>query len=339
MSQSGGPKHRLRGPLIGAVACGLFGCASTQLNYNTLNLARSLDELNSHQIYFNLEQIAIDEYATPSQAGIAAGTATTTNSISPTLMAPLGTATTVTSSLATAATNSVANAVTNGTTNTVANTLTSTTTGTQTNAVMSNPSGAVISSTNTVSTAVANATSNAVTNAGNSSTTNTATNGNTTTNTGTGAVTHGNKSLSLAFTDNWSQSWTLNPAADADELRRLRALYRYALGKTEVNIGAFKPGDTLDPGTKDKVNEYFMCEYPLQMAKATTGQATLSMQANQASNRAEALKSRVKLLDDDIERSNEALKEAQTELSEERGAEQVPRGNVGGTARARQKAA
>lgn len=66
------------------------------------------------------------------------------------------------------------------------------------------------------------------------------------TKTDTTATTHPNTGLTLGGTNSWSQGWTLNPASDPDQIRRLRALYRFATGKM--------PDDTMS----------FQCEYPVQ---------------------------------------------------------------------------
>jgi hypothetical protein len=64
------------------------------------------------------------------------------------------------------------------------------------------------------------------------------------------ASTRPSRVLGLSFSDSWQQGWTLDPATDSDQLRRLRALYRYATGQIRV---------------KDHEGE-FECEYPIQAA-------------------------------------------------------------------------
>ena len=66
------------------------GCASTQLNYNTADLASSLNSLTKRQIFFNLAQAVTDPEFVPSQATISIGTAQTVNSVSPTVSVPVG---------------------------------------------------------------------------------------------------------------------------------------------------------------------------------------------------------------------------------------------------------
>lgn len=66
------------------------GCASTQLNYNTADLASSLNSLTKRQIFFNLAQALADPEFVPSQATISIGTATTLNAVTPSVSLPLG---------------------------------------------------------------------------------------------------------------------------------------------------------------------------------------------------------------------------------------------------------
>lgn len=142
--------------LIGVV---IGGCASTQLNYNTLDLAASLDSLTTKQILFNLARTLEDPYAVPSEITVAAGTATTANSVSPTFSTPLSASTTA---------------------------------------------------SNTAF-----------------------------------SVTHPNGTASVGASDQWQQGWTLDPITNPDEVRRLQALYRYAIGWI-------------------RDDQTFKCEYPIQ---------------------------------------------------------------------------
>ena len=160
----------------------LSGCTASQLRYETLNQAGTVESITEKQIFFNLEQFDKNPYAFPSQVTVIAGSASTTNSVSPTFMTPLGMATTVTSQLANTASsnvatalvattsNSVATAVTNGTssltTNGTTGTTTNTTGGMTTNTMSTAPAGPgtmnAVQTNN--STAVANGTSNSVAN-------------------------------------------------------------------------------------------------------------------------------------------------------------------------------
>lgn len=65
-------------------------CASTQLNYNTADLASSLNSLTKRQIFFNLSQALEDPEFVPSQVTISIGVAQTANSVSPSISVPLG---------------------------------------------------------------------------------------------------------------------------------------------------------------------------------------------------------------------------------------------------------
>jgi hypothetical protein len=66
------------------------GCASTQLNYNTADLANSLNSLAKKQIFFNLAQALNDPEFVPSQVTISIGTAQTANAVTPSISLPLG---------------------------------------------------------------------------------------------------------------------------------------------------------------------------------------------------------------------------------------------------------
>jgi hypothetical protein len=66
------------------------GCASTQLNYNTADLASSLASLMKSQIFYNLSQALADPDFVPSQVTISIGTAQTINAVNPSLSIPLG---------------------------------------------------------------------------------------------------------------------------------------------------------------------------------------------------------------------------------------------------------
>src|SRR6266403_5084406 len=57
----------------------LAGCASAQLNYNTVDLASTIDSLLTEQVLSNLAKFIDSPHAIPSQVGIAAGTVKTNN--------------------------------------------------------------------------------------------------------------------------------------------------------------------------------------------------------------------------------------------------------------------
>jgi hypothetical protein len=144
--------------LAAAFSLAMFvaGCASTQLNYNTLEISDTIDAILTKQVLANLGRFTSNPYAIPSMTTLSSGTITTTNSITPTLNDPLG--------------NTVA------TTNSIAKIIGGTTTAT----------GSVVG-----------------------------------TSTGRG--------LTIAATDQWMQNWVTNPIIENHILRRLRALYRFAV--------------------------------------------------------------------------------------------------------------
>jgi hypothetical protein len=100
-----GGKPMLRCVSIAAITAAsviLFGCASAQLNYNTIDLASSSSRLITSQVLYNLAQFRSSPFAIPAQVSIPSGSATTTNSVTPTISVPL------TSSLTTVIANSAA---------------------------------------------------------------------------------------------------------------------------------------------------------------------------------------------------------------------------------------
>jgi hypothetical protein len=94
---------------VGRVAASSFtcllvlGCASGQLNYNTLDVAGTIDDLLTSQVIYNLARFLDNPSGNPAQVSIGSGSVTTTNGASLTLAAPLTTAVTATSTAATAA--------------------------------------------------------------------------------------------------------------------------------------------------------------------------------------------------------------------------------------------
>jgi hypothetical protein len=95
-------------------ALSLVGCASAQLNYNTLDIASTIDTLVTNQVLSNLAKFIESPHAIPSQVALSAGTVSTNNTVTPSLTAPLNVATTATNTVAT----TVAAAVSTATTNT-----------------------------------------------------------------------------------------------------------------------------------------------------------------------------------------------------------------------------
>jgi hypothetical protein len=92
--------HWYRPAAVVCLGASLLGCASTQLNFNTLDLASTIDSLIAHQVLYNLGRFQVDDSVIPAQVIIAGGTVTTSNSITPTVSAPLNVAETTTNMLA-----------------------------------------------------------------------------------------------------------------------------------------------------------------------------------------------------------------------------------------------
>lgn len=140
-------------------AATLGGCASTQLNENTLNVASTTESLQTQQVLYNISKFADNADTVPDQAEISSGTIATTNSAAPSLSY----------SFARAA-------------------------GTTSNAMV----GLGTSGLRTVS-----------------------------------------KGFMIPFTDQWTQSWAIQPINDGDDLRRLRALYRYASTNALADLASY----------------------------------------------------------------------------------------------------
>lgn len=92
------------GGLLILMATGAAGCASGQLNYNTLDLASTTDYLLTAQIIENLARFIDSDAAVPAQVVMNGGTTTTANTISPQLTYPLSKALTVGTTTVAAAT-------------------------------------------------------------------------------------------------------------------------------------------------------------------------------------------------------------------------------------------
>lgn len=101
-----------------AVACamGLFGCASTELNYNTLDIASASDTLLTRQTLFNLANFLDSEVALPAQIVISTGTETTADTANLSATSPLTNAVTRTAQAVNTISSSPSLAVTNLTT-------------------------------------------------------------------------------------------------------------------------------------------------------------------------------------------------------------------------------
>ena len=74
----------------------LAGCASTQLNHNTLEIAGTVDDLLANQISHNIAKFLRDENAIPSQVSIPSGSVSTTNQVGTNWADPLTKAVTIT---------------------------------------------------------------------------------------------------------------------------------------------------------------------------------------------------------------------------------------------------
>jgi hypothetical protein len=70
------------------------GCASTQLNFNTLDIAESIEPVYTRQVLANFSKIIDAPLAIPSQLDIPNGTIQTSNSVTPSISFPLSSAVT-----------------------------------------------------------------------------------------------------------------------------------------------------------------------------------------------------------------------------------------------------
>jgi len=87
----------------------LLGCASTQLNFATLDLGESVSDIQKKQVLHNLSLFIDDPAAFPIHIDLQSGGAQVTNTIQPTLGAPLGATQLIQSTVSTAMGGSVAN--------------------------------------------------------------------------------------------------------------------------------------------------------------------------------------------------------------------------------------
>lgn len=140
----------------------LTGCASTQLEVNTLDLAASTDSLLIKQVKYNLSQFIDNPAAIPAQVSLSSGTASTSYSVAPTFGSPLSTAVSATDTIA-----------------------------------------KTVGATNSTATTIVRTPSTA------------------------------SQTLSLSASDLWSQNWAFQPVTDPGKLRRLRALYAFAVDGDE----------------------------------------------------------------------------------------------------------
>ncbi len=104
---------------LAALAIGasfLASCASTQLNYNTLDLASTVGDIQTKQVLFNLALLNGNKAAIPTHVDLTTGTASTTNSITPTISTPFNTGITAVNTLAKTASGSPSTVTTTQTT-------------------------------------------------------------------------------------------------------------------------------------------------------------------------------------------------------------------------------
>src|SRR5215831_5352205 len=88
-----------KGPFAMIAVLLLTGCASAQLNYNTLDLASTVGDIQTKQVLFNLSLLHDNRGAIPTHIDLSSGTATTTNFVTPNFGTPFNTAITVADSV------------------------------------------------------------------------------------------------------------------------------------------------------------------------------------------------------------------------------------------------
>ena len=98
------------------LAVALAGCASTELNYNALDIASTTDSLISKQVLYNLANFLDSDLALPAQIVISSGTATTADTLTGSATAPLSKSITSTSQLVNTASSNPSLVATNLTT-------------------------------------------------------------------------------------------------------------------------------------------------------------------------------------------------------------------------------
>ena len=76
-------------PVCGALCLSLAGCASAQVNYNTLDIAGTYDQLITKQVTFNLEKSIESKWSLPAFVKVTAQSAGTINSITPMVTLPI----------------------------------------------------------------------------------------------------------------------------------------------------------------------------------------------------------------------------------------------------------
>jgi hypothetical protein len=91
----------------------LSGCASTELNYNTLDIASGTDSLLTRQTLYNLSNFLDSETALPAQIVVSSGTETTADTVTGSVTAPLSKTLTGTTQVLNTASSSPSVATTN----------------------------------------------------------------------------------------------------------------------------------------------------------------------------------------------------------------------------------
>jgi len=108
--------------LLGALALSdaLAGCASAQLNLNTLDLASTVGDIQTQQVLYNLSLLRDNPAAIPTHVDLTTGTASTTNSIAPTFGVPIDAGITAATTIARAVAASPSTTTTTQTTSSLA---------------------------------------------------------------------------------------------------------------------------------------------------------------------------------------------------------------------------
>jgi hypothetical protein len=92
--------RRLTYLLNGAGILAISGCASTQVNYNTLDIASTYDTLITKQIVFNIFKALENRFGVPAYVKVTAQSAGSTDGVNPTLAIPFSPQTTLTQTAA-----------------------------------------------------------------------------------------------------------------------------------------------------------------------------------------------------------------------------------------------
>jgi hypothetical protein len=77
--------------VLAAGVLAMPGCASTQLNYNTMELASTVESLQTKQVLSNISKFIDDPDTIPDQVVVSSGSLSTTNSVTPSVSGSLST--------------------------------------------------------------------------------------------------------------------------------------------------------------------------------------------------------------------------------------------------------